>query len=126
MKNSRADVLESLLAAEQPIWKIRDLLAQYKWDTSKALVTLRKDHATRVLQRFVLEQLSASEVYLWASTIEHRDDIEIEEASRDVLNELIFELATPEVNRPLTKELARDYIRRLSQSQHEPSGSNSA
>jgi len=75
--------------------------------------------------RFVLEQLSASEVYLWASTIEHRDDIEIEEASRDVLNELIFELATPEVNRPLTRELARDYIRRLSQSQHEPSGSHS-
>ena len=59
MKNPRADVLESLLAAEQPIWKIRDLLAQYQWDTSKALVTFTRDHATRVLQRFVLEQLSA-------------------------------------------------------------------
>jgi hypothetical protein len=57
-------------------------------------------------------KLSANDLVRWAGQIECREDIGFEAEHEDALKNLIFELATPEINEP-TSAAARRWLAAL-------------
>jgi hypothetical protein len=111
--NERAEILETLLgcrtAPEQALRRLRS----YPWD-SEVLVYARADHLLSVLRRFQAGELGAAEVEEWANAIEMRDDIGFEAGSKEVVRDAIHALANPELAGPLTQEVGRNLVDRLS------------
>lgn len=109
---TRIEVLQQLLEfTRDPADCARDL-ATFPWD-SPPLVVLERRHVHRVLERFLSSDLSAEQVQSWADAIELRDDIDFERGKEELLGETVTLLATPEINEPLTPELARNLQARL-------------
>jgi hypothetical protein len=109
----RASLLRSLISIGRPVSDIVSDLRQFPWDSKLPLVQLSPSNALSIMRRYESGQLSNTEVEEWANAIEGRDDIDI--ARHPSLRELIFQLANPTLTQPLTPELARDWIKRLSE-----------
>jgi hypothetical protein len=110
----REQLLLELLSPQRPIKLISEDLSRYQWDSDAELVTLERSHLKSVLGSFVAGQLTAADVQTWAETIEGRDDIGLEAGHAEQLKSIIFELATPAINRPLSPVLGKLFIDRLS------------
>ena len=82
-------------------------LSQFKWDSEKELVLLTKQHILRILQLFLAGQIKISEIEDWANAIECREDIGREKSSKDLINEIMHELANPELTTHLSKARAK-------------------
>ena len=80
------------------------------WDVEKPLVILTSNILQMLLRKYILGEINASELQYWAEFVELRDDIGYEEKNEDVLREVIFELATPEINRVLSLSLAEEFL----------------
>jgi len=70
-------------------------------------VTLTEAHIDAVLDRYLRGTLSANEVERWADAVEGRDDVQYRDIHAGVISNLLFRLSTPEINTPLTHEVAR-------------------
>jgi hypothetical protein len=110
---SRAELLSDLLEASRPMDELGRELKALVWDSDDELVVLTPDHLKSVLVRYVGGQLSGDYVSAWAEAIEGRDDIGIEETSREKLSSMIFELANQRINRRLSPILASRFIQEL-------------
>ncbi len=113
--SGRAAILNELLVVSRPINKIIHDLAQFGWDSDKELVTLRRDHVASILSEYLAGRCSASDVRIWAETIEGRDDIGIEQPFFASLQEIIFQLANPELGYELSALRARNFIGQLAE-----------
>ena len=67
-----------------------------------------------MLGNYVAGQLTAADVQTWAETVEGRDDIGFGAHRAEQLKSIIFELATPTINRALSPALAKHLIDELS------------
>lgn len=111
----RANLLRELLNLERPLELIALGLKELPWDwDGPELVTLTAAHGLAVLERFLNGDLSADEVEEWANLIECREDVGFEPSRNAQLLELIHELANPLITAPLTDDMARTWIARLS------------
>lgn len=88
-------------------------IRHFGWDCETELVTLTADHIHNVLRQYLDGIISARKVSEWANFIERREDIALEEEQIDVLNEIIFWLANPEINYPITEELTHQITAKL-------------
>lgn len=113
--DERIDILKHLLEFTKPIDEIKTKLSVLGWDSKEELVRLMPAHAISVLQQFEVGNLTARDIQEWANIIEGRDDIGFESRKEDLLKSLIFELANPELTNQLTKNIARDWIKKLSE-----------
>ena len=110
--NARKELLTELLLLSKPLPDVREQLRAVPWDWPDGpLATLTLSHVRHVLQRFVANEVSATDVELWANLIEGRDDIAFEPASSELLRSLIWELANPELVQKLTAARADEIIR---------------
>lgn len=105
----RQDILKKLLRFEGSLSEIQHQLRQFDWDSEDELAVLRRSDIASILDRNSQGLLSAGDLEDWANTIEGRDDIGYEAGYGDLIHEVIFELANPELNAPLT----RDVVERL-------------
>lgn len=106
----REQLLLELLSPRRPIKLISGELSKFRWDCDAELVTLERSHLKSLLGNFVAGQLTAADVHMWAETVEGRDDIGLEAECTEQLKSIIFELATPTINRPLSPALAKLFI----------------
>jgi hypothetical protein len=102
----RIELLNKLIEFEGSVEKIQQQLDQFGWDSVHDLVILRKEHLLKVLSYYVNEKLNSLEVEKWANAIESREDIGFEEDSIDLIKEIIYELANPQLTEDLTKDRA--------------------
>ena len=112
--DKRKQLLLELLSPHRPVPAIREELSKFQWDSETELVSLTRDHLKKLLGDFIGGHLIVSEVQMWAETIEGRDDIGMESERAELLKSIIFEMATQELGRPLTRSLAERYIEELS------------
>jgi hypothetical protein len=110
--SERRQILTALLTPQFPLDEIAGQLASLPWD-SEELVELRFEHVVAVLERFVAGQLRNEDVHRWADLIEARDDIGLDRRHEAALREVIFRLASPELEGPLDNATARSLIASL-------------
>lgn len=106
MTDSREQALRDVVELRAPLNDAIPALEAYPWDSEEELVTLTTDHVRAVLDRYLDGSLPAEDVQRWAETLEGRDDLALTETLIDVL----FELASPEIQGELTEKKARDLI----------------
>lgn len=110
---SRLELLHSLLKFDRPVSQIDSLLGEYGWDSEEELVTLLPEHVASVLERYLQGDLLAEDVEEWAGAIEGRDDIGYPVETREILKDVIFELAQPFLTAPLSREIAFSLLTQL-------------
>lgn len=110
---NRQQILGSLLKLDRPLVVVLRDLAGVAWDSEEELVTLRPAHLIEILSRFKSGGLDAEDVENWANAIEGRDDIEFGDDDHGTLKEVLFNLANPELEGPLTAETAEGWVERL-------------
>lgn len=108
-------ILWALVELKQPLEKVLRELSQVEWDSDEELVTVRPEHVSAVLERFKAGALDAESVERWANSVEGREDIGLEQSHRALLQAVIFELANPSLQGPLTLAVADRWIERLSE-----------
>ncbi|RLC12083.1 MAG: hypothetical protein DRI57_18120 [Deltaproteobacteria bacterium] len=106
---TRKQLLEALLVSEAPVASLLTALAEFGWDCEEEPVLLRCDHVAAMLRQFLSGEISGRDVSDWADAVEGRDDIGSDEGDEDILTDVIYELANPELTRPLSPETAAEW-----------------
>lgn len=110
MRN-REEVLHDLIRLKSNLTELQAELSQYSWDTQNPIIFITNNDLMNVLRSSVENIISFDEITAWANIIECRDDLGFEDIrSQDIL----FELANPEINGQLTKNRLEEMISELS------------
>lgn len=110
---TREELLQKLLAFNEPVEPILKQLNTYGWDSEERLVTVTKQDVVLVLQRYLKAELTAEDVEQWANALECRDDVGYESADEEILKSIMHDLANPLLEGPLSEEVARDLVGQL-------------
>jgi hypothetical protein len=102
---SRTESLRALIEYDLPIEPTLRELAEHGWDSKHELVVLERTAVLRILQRYLDGELSADEVADWADLVECREDIGTPEGRGDVVSQVIFRLANPNINGEITRQV---------------------
>ena len=113
---AQLDNLKALANLDQPLSTILPILKTFPWDSNQTIITLKKEHLIHILNQYLNHSLSASDLENWANAIECREDITYETESEDFINDIIFDLANPILNAPISPEIVKQYITQLSNS----------
>ena len=111
---NRVDWLKALLNFDRPLEEVTSGLVSFPWDSLEELAILNSDHFIEVLRRYLVGEVGSEQVETWANAIEGREDIGFDQDNRDLVREVLHELANPYLTRALSFEVARDWIERLS------------
>ena len=93
--DARVAALNDLVTLRVPPAEAEQRLREFGWDSDEQLVTLRRADVQRVLDQYLLENLSAKAVELWANAIEGRDYIGFEDGFEGAIKHTVFQLANP-------------------------------
>src|SRR5450759_793121 len=113
VERARRDILRDLVALSAPVPALNAELADYPWDSDEVLVVLSAADAVDVLDRLARGDITAGECAAWADALEMRDDVGLESASKDALQQMLLEFSTPELFEPLTPAIAVSWRARL-------------
>jgi hypothetical protein len=111
--SGRARAVQDLVALRTPLVVAIQRVRSYPWDSDHALATLTRENLASIVQRYLDDELSSSELEAWANAVEGRDDIDIDSDGASEIREILFEMATPEVNRAISPTLANEWLERL-------------
>lgn len=104
---SRKEILKDLVLLQGSIEVLEKELSQYPWDTEAPLLNVSENDFIDVLQRYIDNEIDFQILSNWANAIECRDDLEF---TNEEMQEIIFELANPEINGEITKERLSEII----------------
>lgn len=110
---NRTLVIQKLLLFDTSLKHLRDLLSQFEWDSDIELAVLQRTHLRSVLERFLLSDLTASDVEEWANLVEGREDIGFEESYEDILKDVLFTLANPDLSGVVSKTFVHQLLRKV-------------
>ncbi len=111
---TRQEYLNALVNFDQPLSTILPILKTFPWDSSEAIITQKKEHLLQILDRYLDNALTATDLENWADAIECREDIAYETDYEDIINDIIFYLANPTLNEPISPKSVKQYISQLS------------
>ena len=111
--NNRKKILEDLINYTSTISLLSEKLLSLSWD-SDVEIEFHAKHLIHVLTRFQSDTIQADEVEQWANLIENREDIKFSGKQANLLSNIIFELANPELNQPLDKKRITVLLSKLS------------
>lgn len=111
---TRQEYLNALVNFDQPLSTILPILKTFPWDSSEAIITLKKEHLLQILDRYLHNALSATDLENWADAIECREDIAYETDYEAIINDIIFYLANPTLNDPISPKMIEQYISQFS------------
>jgi hypothetical protein len=94
----------------RPISEAVERLREFPWDSDDELVTMTRADGISCLDLYLTGSITADDVNVWAEALEGRDDVAFD---TELLSELLFELANPEITEPLSENLAQRWQRRL-------------
>jgi hypothetical protein len=111
MKRTRQSILEDLVNLKGNLDKVQSELSEYPWDVDAPILIISKAGFLEILKRGIDKEITYEAIENWADAIECRDDLGFED---DEMQEIIFELANPSINRKITDELLKEFFNRLS------------
>lgn len=100
MRN-RKEILRDLVLLEGSVEVLQKELSQYSWDIEKPILKINVEDFSDVLKRSINNEIDFETLTNWANALECRDDLDFE---NEEIQEIIFELANPEINGEITKE----------------------
>ncbi|MCK5522088.1 MAG: hypothetical protein KAI83_03045 [Thiomargarita sp.] len=106
--NHRQQLLQALLTFSKPLNLIAQELGELEWDYEGETVLVEPLHIVSILNRFLSNQLNAKQVEEWANMIECREDLDYESDNQKQLEQVIYEIANPELEGILTIERCQD------------------
>ena len=109
MRN-RKDILIDLVFLKANLSELQNELAQYSWDIEEPILVISKQDFTNVLQRCIECEITFDDLTNWANAIECRDDLDFES---EEMQEIVFELSSPEINGEITKERLQEMVNEL-------------
>jgi hypothetical protein len=98
---SRKSLITDLFFFNRDLIELKNDLTFYEWDSEQALLTIDKKKLYIIITKFISKSFTYHQIEEWANMIECRDDIDFE---TEKLQQIIFELANPEINGEITKE----------------------
>jgi hypothetical protein len=90
--------------------KAQEALSLYEWDCIEPIIVLHLGDIISALRKYIEGGITEVDIENWANTIECREDIEYEEIHKDIISELIHELANPTLTTRLTVPRAKHLI----------------
>ncbi len=111
---ARLDDVAALLDFSASLTVLRQQLAAYPFDYTGEAVPLLRSHFDAVLRRYLLGDLTASDVEAWAEAIELREDVDYDDERDPFVHQMLFWLANPLINGALTPDTARDALNLIS------------
>ncbi|MGW1539771.1 hypothetical protein ACWCPM_05780 [Streptomyces sp. NPDC002309] len=78
-------------------------------------VALDRAAAEAVLSKLLAGEATLTDVPAWAEELHTREDVDVEPGHEDLLTQFLFELSTPELFEPITRELCNRWIDELRQ-----------
>jgi hypothetical protein len=112
--NRRQKLLQALLTFSEQLNLIAQELGELEWDYAGEPVLVEPLHIVSILNRFLSNQLNAEQVDEWANMIECREDLDYESPNQKPLEQVIYELANPELEGSLTIERCQEIFLRFS------------
>ena len=106
-------VLQALVAFTGSIDEIRRLLGCLDPDFEGAPITMNKEDIRKALERYLKGDLSLHDVEDWANLVEGREDIVFAKRDEELLSEIIYELANPDLTEQLSSKRAKEIINLL-------------
>lgn len=85
-------------------------LSTFPWDCENALVTVSRKNLVEILTRRVEMEIDDNTIIRWANALECREDLNFEDT---LVEEIIFELANPEINGVTTNQRVLEMIDEL-------------
>jgi hypothetical protein len=110
MRN-RIDILKDLVFYNGDLSVLKKELSQYSWDAEKPYLVITKPQLLKVLIKCIDQIITFQNLEDWADAIECRDDLDFES---EEIQEIIFELSSPEINGEITKERLQEIVNDLS------------
>jgi hypothetical protein len=106
MRN-RTEILKELALLQSDVKALKKELSQYPWDIEKPLFKISAEDFSNVLKRSINNEIDFETLTNWANVIECRDDLEFENQE---MQEIIFELANPEIDGEISKGRLREIV----------------
>jgi hypothetical protein len=110
----RRDALVDLIELRLPLNAAIAAVRELPWDSDLELVVLVRANLVALLQRYLLGELSPTDLEEWANAIEGRVDIGLEPRHEELLQAFVFEIANPLLAEPISDAYARRWLDRLS------------
>jgi hypothetical protein len=107
---SRIEILKELILLHGNIEKLEKELSQYPWDIETPLLEINIEDFINVLKRSLDNEINFETLTNWANAIECREDLSF---TNEAMQEIIFDLANPEINGEITKERVEEIIFRI-------------
>jgi hypothetical protein len=107
----RIDILKDLVSYTKDLSALKRELSYYSWDTEKSYLTITKHQLLNVLMKCIDQTITFQNLEDWADAIECRDDLDFE---NEEIQEIIFELSSPEINGKITKNRLNEIVNNLS------------
>jgi len=99
----RAELLDKLAQFRDPPDPLRAELRTFDFDwIGPALLVLTASHFRSVMDRYLAGELTAQQVEEWAECLESRDDVGFDPTVTQVLRDLQFRLANPDISERIT------------------------
>ena len=109
MLSNRKETLMSLVELSDDLNSIKEKLSRLTWDFDFDLVTISATDISKILTRYIHNELTSDDVENWANLIECREDIGFTD---DSVKEIVFDLANPVLYGELTKNKALNMIKK--------------
>lgn len=109
MRN-RKDILKDLILFKANLSDLQNELSQYSWDIEEPILMISIHDFSDVLKRCIENKINFDDLVRWANIIECRDDLDFEVKE---IQEIVFELANPEINGEITKERLKEIFNEL-------------
>ena len=108
----RTEVLKDLVAMRRPLDDALQAVRALPWDSDRDLVVVGPSEVALLLTRFLQSEVTAADVERWADALESREDVTVDPA---LPGDIMFALATPELEGSLTTTRAEELLVRLAE-----------
>lgn len=105
MRNKQRDSLKALVSFEGSLAALQLSFQDVLYDYEGEPVILTCVHLARGVRRYLDNEIPASDLQAWADMIEGRPGIEYESSRRDILDRVLIQLSTPDLNEPINPKL---------------------
>ena len=110
MRN-RGDILKDLVSFRADLLILKKELSLHSCDVKEPYLVISKSQFSKVLMKCINQIITFQDLEDWANSIECRDDLDFENKE---MQEIVFELSSPEINGEITKERLQEIINELS------------
>lgn len=110
-----ADNRQTVLDLVQWNGPISDLVAAVRRIPERVtpVVILDRTAAEAALRKLLADEAPLTDLTAWAEELHTREDVDIEPGHEDLLAQFLFELSTPELFEPITREFCNRWIGEL-------------